>query len=337
MCCPSLNELPEVSGRAGWPWSVASKTLEQNGEDASSWPKICIVTATYNQGHLIEETIRSVLLQGYPNLEYIIIDGGSEDGTVEVIKKYEKYLAYWVSEPDNGQSDAINKGLKRITGDIWAYINSDDVYLPDVFARVAEAFKRNPGCLWVTGTGVYFEDSIENVVRQMIPVPVPSLVDAMLPWQGQRSMASAQVSNFMRSSVLADYGYFEESLHYVMDFEYNLRLMIDGHRPYIIPEVLGAARLHPTSKTVSEKLTSRFRDEQYQVIARRVARLRPSDRSAVLKAVRITRYRDDLGSLLQSDQRRLTKVRTIMGQITRHPSYLLDRMTLGALRRIIVQ
>ena len=104
------------------------------------WPKISIVTPSYNQGQFLEETIRSVLLQGYPNLEYIIIDGASRDNSVDIIKKYEPWLAYWVSEPDNGQSHAINKGFKLATGDIYSWINSDDYYLEEAFRAVADAF-----------------------------------------------------------------------------------------------------------------------------------------------------------------------------------------------------
>src|SRR4051812_20683804 len=104
-------------------------------------PKITIVTPSYNQGHFLEQTIQSVLDQNYPNLEYIICDGGSKDQSVEIIKKYEKHLAYWCSEKDRGQSHAINKGFERATGDIYAYINSDDFFHPGAFDRVAETWQ----------------------------------------------------------------------------------------------------------------------------------------------------------------------------------------------------
>jgi glycosyltransferase involved in cell wall biosynthesis len=120
------------------------------------WSRISIVTPSYNQGQFLEETIKSVLSQNYPNLEYIIIDGSSTDNSADIIKKYEKHLAYWVSEKDNGQADAINKGFARATGEIFGWINSDDLYLPDTLHRVGEYWRTYPGCQFLTGDGEIF-------------------------------------------------------------------------------------------------------------------------------------------------------------------------------------
>src|SRR5213592_2149932 len=126
---PCLVDLPAPPwGKSGWPWTVESPQLTDTRPDGYPWPRISIVTPSYNQGQFIEETIRSVLLQGYPNLEYIVIDGGSTDESIAILRKYEKWIAHWVSERDKGQSEAINKGFAQATGEIFAWLNSDDVY-----------------------------------------------------------------------------------------------------------------------------------------------------------------------------------------------------------------
>ena len=122
------------------------------------FPKISIVTPSFNQAQFIEETILSVINQNYPNLEYIIIDGGSTDGSVEIIRKYEKYLTYWVSEPDNGHGHALNKGFAKTTGEIMAWINSDDKYYPWTFSTVAEIFNHHADICWITGVPAFYDD-----------------------------------------------------------------------------------------------------------------------------------------------------------------------------------
>jgi glycosyltransferase involved in cell wall biosynthesis len=118
-------------------------------------PSISIVTPSYNQAQYLDETIQSVLDQGYPNLQYMVIDGGSTDGSVEVIKKYEKHLDYWVSEKDKGQMDALNKGVRRSTGEIFGFINSDDLLYPRALQRVADTW--NLGARWIVGWCKYLE------------------------------------------------------------------------------------------------------------------------------------------------------------------------------------
>ncbi len=113
-------------------------------------PKISIITPSWNQGPFIERTIRSVLEQGYPNLEYIVMDGGSTDGTIDILRKYEGRLT-WVSDKDKGQADAINKGITRSTGDIIAYLNSDDIYETGALRKAADHFSAHPDDRWLTG------------------------------------------------------------------------------------------------------------------------------------------------------------------------------------------
>ncbi|MFB2838105.1 glycosyltransferase family 2 protein [Floridanema evergladense] len=138
----TVEDLPAPpTDKSGWPWTEQPEILSEPILNYAQLPLISIITPSYNYGRFIEETIRSVLSQGYPNLEYIIIDGGSTDETVNIIKKYEEYLTYWVSEPDKGQTDAINKGYKLCTGDIFVWLNADDAYAtPNCLKSVAELY-----------------------------------------------------------------------------------------------------------------------------------------------------------------------------------------------------
>src|SRR5262245_44445354 len=134
MRCPTVRELPAPpKGKSGWPWTEDSLQLQTRISAGQSYPRITVVTPSFNQGQFIEETIRSILLQGYPNLEFFILDGGSNDNTVDVIRKYSPWIDFWVSEPDRGQSAAINRGLQMASGLYATWINSDDLLCKNAF------------------------------------------------------------------------------------------------------------------------------------------------------------------------------------------------------------
>lgn len=210
--------------------------------DRIVYPRISIVTPSYNQAKYLEETIRSVLLQRYPNLEYIIIDGGSTDGSVDIIRRYEYALTYWVSEPDQGQADAINKGLARATGDWVAWINSDDHYLSGAFAHVATAILQQPS------TGLIFGDlelSI-NGIRQIIgysSAPSQMLRELCFPFQP---------TCFFKRSVLENVGFLNTSLHYALDADLLLRVMANVDWVYL-PVPLASFRIQHGTKTYTSE------------------------------------------------------------------------------------
>ena len=207
-----------------------------------SLPRISIVTPSFNQGRYLEQTIRSVLDQGYPNLEYIICDGGSTDGSVEIIRKYEKQLAWWCSEKDRGQSHAINKGLERASGDLYAYINSDDYYLPGTLDRVAAAYQ--DGGKFIVGWAQYLEPNgdFRPYPVQQHSEPSDWLIMNPIPQQ----------SSFWATSLFKQLGPFREDLHFSFDYEYWLRIRFKGGvGPHVVHQCLAIFRLHEASKTMS--------------------------------------------------------------------------------------
>lgn len=152
MRCPTLKELPPApKGKTGWPWTEESKKLADKMPDGSAWPKVSIVTPNYNYGYFIEETIRSVLLQGYPNLEYIVIDDGSTDNSVEVISKYKTHLTFFTTRPSKGQGQTINEGFSRAAGEIFAWLNSDDTYEPGALGEAAVEMRAHPEADVISG------------------------------------------------------------------------------------------------------------------------------------------------------------------------------------------
>ena len=206
-------------------------------------PKISIVTPSFNQGRFLEETILSVLNQNYPNLEYIVIDGGSTDETVEVIRRYEDRIAFWVSEKDRGQVHAINKGIEKTTGEIFGFINSDDLYLPGTFAAVAEHFENHPQAEWVCGDTIMFGDELDD---ELIPTVVPKSAAHCLSW----AYTAAQPGHFWKRELIADG--FDEAWPYDFDHDLYVRLLLDGHKCEYIAQPFARYRLHEASKTVAE-------------------------------------------------------------------------------------
>jgi len=247
MCCPTLRELPApAKHKTGWPWTGESERLPDKMPDGRPWPKISIVTPSYNQGQFIEETIRSVLLQGYPNLEYIIIDGGGTDNSVEVIKKYSPWLTYWVSEPDRGQSHAINKGFTKAQGAIFGWLNSDDLLLPSATRHVVDAWQKNPSAVaWVGGC--HRIDPDWRILSTVIPKGLDR--DSMADWGRQGWFF--QPSCFSAVKAWRKVGSLDENLHFAFDLDLWLRLATVGDF-IIIPKIISAATIHSGAKTQAQ-------------------------------------------------------------------------------------
>jgi glycosyltransferase involved in cell wall biosynthesis len=256
--CPVVEELPSPpAGKTGWPWTEGCfPPPPVEGFVQQRWPLLSIITPSFNQGRFLEETIRSVLLQGYPHLQYIIVDGGSTDGSVEVIERYSPWLSSWISEPDKGQAEAINKGFQCASGDIVAWINSDDTYPRDAVFQAVTFLMEYPSCdlvfghcnmvdergwtLWAWLSGAF------DVNRQLCEgniIPQPAV--------------------FFRHAVLERAGLLSERLHYAFDYEFWLRVALVAEICGL-PRILANFRYHSSSKSVSE--TGEFRNETERIL-----------------------------------------------------------------------
>ncbi|MBW8050438.1 MAG: glycosyltransferase [Cytophagales bacterium] len=209
-------------------------------------PKISIITPSYNQAQYIEQTIQSVINQNYPNLEYIIIDGGSTDNTLEIIKKYEKHVNYWISEPDTGQSNAINKGLKKAKGDIITWINSDDLLAPNALHMAQQYFMDYPAIMLIHGKTILFNDQNDKEILK-------GAEEEDLKYKYLAYMPFPQPSSFFRKQVVEKLGYLDESLDYGMDFDLLVRITLN-YDILKVGNIFSKYRLHNTSKSISENI-----------------------------------------------------------------------------------
>jgi glycosyltransferase involved in cell wall biosynthesis len=232
-----------LPGRGKKPAATNKKPLLQ-----TDLPKITIVTPSFNQCEFIGQTIESILSQQYPDLEYLVMDGGSTDGTVDILRAYEDRLQ-WVSEPDRGQSHAINKGLEKASGEVIGFLNSDDLYEPGALRAVGTWFRRNPEAMWATGYCRNIDADGDEIRRAV------TMYKRL--WLRINSYTILQVLNFIsqpatfwRKDVLPEVGLFDEGLEYAMDYDYWLRIG-RRYRLSVIPKTLARYRIHTRSKAGS--------------------------------------------------------------------------------------
>lgn len=211
-------------------------------------PKITVVTPSYNQGKYLEQTIISVLDQNYPNLEYIILDGGSTDESVDIIRKYEKYISYWRSARDGGQSVALAEGFRMATGDILAWLNSDDIYEPGALSLVGRYFRENSNCCLLYGDYYLLlaDGSKIHKPKVAFDLKIYLYTYMMIP----------QPSAFWTKKAYESVGGIDQALNYVMDYDLFLRIgNVYGKSKCImhIPVPLSSFRIHPASKSVARR------------------------------------------------------------------------------------
>lgn len=228
-------------------------------------PSVNIVTPSFNQGIFLKQTIESVLSQRDPSLVYWVMDGGSTDTSVSIMKRYKGKLG-WVSEKDKGQTDAINKGIKKFLtmlndDDIVAYINSDDYYMPGAFQKVRKVFAEKPDVNWVVGDAVIVDRNGEEIQK---PIRLYKSLFRLLPFSLWIGNPYPQPSVFLRARVVKEGGLFREDLSYVMDYEYWLRTQTKFGAPYRLDSPLSSFRIHGESKGGSQ-YTRQFAEE-YRVL-----------------------------------------------------------------------
>ena len=214
--------------------------------NAQNGPAISVIVPSYNQGRFVRQTLDSILEQGYPNLELIVMDGGSDDETVDILEEYSPHLSHWVSEPDNGQSHAINKGFAVATGSLVGWLNSDDLYLPKSMFQAASYMLEHPDCDVVFSDYVFIDESGDVLKRRReIPFDFSTYL-----WT--RDCYHANCAGMFRRQVFEETGGLREDLDYSMDYEFYLRLASQGFRVDHVREFWGAYRFHEESKSVAD-------------------------------------------------------------------------------------
>ncbi len=247
MQCPILSDLPPPpAGKTGWPWTEESRRLAEG----HAWPRISVITPSFNQGEFIEETIRSILLQGYPNLEYIVIDGASTDNSVEIIKKYSPWLTYWVSERDNGQSDAINHGLQRASGDFATWINSDDLLCKNALVSHAEQVGFEAQTVYL-GFCIYLDRDGQAIASHRGRVySLEDLIRIRTVWRNQIHRGHIVQPEVLFPRALAlSFGGLNTDNHFTMDYEFWGKLLLAGARFQYTDIPFGMFRRHGNQKT----------------------------------------------------------------------------------------
>jgi glycosyltransferase involved in cell wall biosynthesis len=279
---------------------------------------VSIVTPSFNQARFLEETIRSVLGQDYPRMEYIIVDGASSDGSVEIIRKYADKLAWWVSEKDNGQAEAINKGFAHATGEIVAWLNSDDYYLPDAISTVVRAFEENPDVVLVYGNLLAVNENGEttNVLRY-----------------GQLGLEDffcfhiiGQPAVFFRREILARAGNLDPTYHFMLDHHLWLRIALQGQFLHV-DEILAAARYHPKAKNRAK--AAEFGREAFRILdwAQRTQPEPASLMLAIGRRARASAHRVDARYLLDGG-RPQAALKAWMRALFIHPPTALARLNI---------
>jgi len=326
----NVSNLPTPPcGKVEWPWTAQIGTALPIIPGNGSWPSITVITPSYNQASFIEETIRSVLLQGYPNLQYIVMDGGSTDGSIEIIKKYSPWLSHWVSERDRGQSHAINKGFARSRGEVVTWLNSDDVLQEHTLLTIGQYFVENPTCEFLAGLSEIRDVTGAEIL--WLVNDLPHSLSQLLEYPLGRYLA--QPSVFFRRATLDAVGPLNEQLHYAMDLDLWLR-MAEHHRIEILPQKLSWMRRHDNAKTLRENV--RVYTEVESIIDRYRSNISTSKYRSLVRAVRRSKAHACLRSGLSTPRSTKQMRAAIVGAFNHDKTVVFSRDWLGTVLRLVL-
>ncbi len=259
--------------------------------------KISVIVPSFNQGRFIEETIRSIVTQGWPDLEIIIIDGGSTDETLDVIRKYESSIAAWISEPDRGQADAIHKGLRKATGDIVTWFGADDLYADGIFAALEQAWKKNPRAIYAAPVANFYSRDRQTLLR-----PHDITRENVIQYWQRRSLWH-DPGLFWSRAVIDAVGDIDTTLHYAFDYDYLIRALQHSGVEYL-DHVAAGFRLHRHSKSISQ--TEPMMAETAMVSQRYWALLNGVDREGFERSEHEARVRRAASQLIRGKREGLT-------------------------------
>lgn len=327
LALPSINKI-------GWPWSIEDSIDTHAPSIDLEYPKITVLTPNYNYGHYLEETIRSVLLQGYPNLEYIIIDGGSTDNSIDIIKKYEPWLTYWVSEPDRGQTHAINKGLAKATGEIFNWINSDDILMPGALFAIAQGMQDSDAFVGVVNN-FYENDREVEVLPQNITAKGLLTGFDTTDFPGKQATVYHQPGFWFKTKYLKEIGFLNEQLNLQFDFDRVVRYV--HHHPNVkySDRVLVNFRCHQEQKTSPANVK-----QEGQCIANSIlddSEYRDLHQPAKLWLERLIWYEYINTVSQQQGTPRVVKAIKLLFRSCANPSACWTRYTFGGIRKLLVE
>jgi glycosyltransferase involved in cell wall biosynthesis len=291
------------------------------------FPKVSVVTPSFNQGPYLRETLASLVDQRYPNLELIVMDGGSTDESLEVIRSFEGHLAHWESERDRGQAHAINKGLERATGEVLCWLNSDDVLLPGALNAVAYAFSAHEDWDWISAPSLKFGERLHEISgRYELPRDrVEWLVHCPI----------SQPSTFWRRSLYERHGGLDESFHYALDYEYWVRFVFGGAVLHFVDRPLSAYRLHEVSKTVAQ--AEKFKTEEARLREKRGAALTAQESARLARLLSRSEAVEGLvASVALLQDREWAQARAgVLAAIKKNPGLALTKTGAASLFRVL--